>query len=181
MPWKNMWISNKESLGQICVIYHMTSFSNEPSMQKITGWRTDKFNMHFQIYFPFLHSRPKILHTWEIPSSHSQGNGPIWHVETCPDFIFFTAKVHTTKSIVKILAANKHCKYFLKIAQVTHFSVCGTSCTRGLYNLLCHLMSRPLQHLPRLSQPYHVLHTAPGSAMGGHFSKGLAGYNIGNV
>jgi hypothetical protein len=26
-----------------------------------------------------------------------------------------------------------------------------------------------------------VLHTAPGSAKGGHFSKGLAGYNIGNV
>jgi hypothetical protein len=26
-----------------------------------------------------------------------------------------------------------------------------------------------------------VLHTAPGSARGGHFSKGLAGYNIGNV
>jgi hypothetical protein len=26
-----------------------------------------------------------------------------------------------------------------------------------------------------------VLHTAPGSARGGYFSKGLAGYNIGNV
>jgi hypothetical protein len=26
-----------------------------------------------------------------------------------------------------------------------------------------------------------MLHTAPGSARGGHFSKGLAGYNIGNV
>jgi hypothetical protein len=26
-----------------------------------------------------------------------------------------------------------------------------------------------------------VLHTAPGSARGGHFSKGLSGYNIGNV
>jgi hypothetical protein len=50
-----------------------------------------------------------------------------------------------------------------------------------LYNPLCRLMSRPLQHSPRLSQPYCVLHTAPGSASGGHFSKGLAGYNIDNV
>jgi hypothetical protein len=42
---------------------------------------------------------------------------------------FFTARVHTTKSTVKILAANMHCKYFLKIAEVTHFF-----CTRnGLY------------------------------------------------
>jgi hypothetical protein len=31
---------------------------------------------------------------------------------------------------------------------------------------------------PRLSQPYCVLHTTPGSATGRHFSKGLAGYNI---
>jgi hypothetical protein len=64
---------------------------------------------------------------------NSQGNGLIRRVETCPDF-FFTARVHTTKSTVKILAANMHCKYFLKIAKVTHFSVCGTACTRGLYN-----------------------------------------------
>jgi hypothetical protein len=42
-------------------------------------------------------------------------------------------------------------------------------------------MSRPLQHSPRLSQPYCVLHTAPGSARDGHFSKGLADYNIRNV
>jgi hypothetical protein len=34
---------------------------------------------------------------------------------------FFIARVHTTKSTVKILAANTHCKYFLKIADVTHF------------------------------------------------------------
>jgi hypothetical protein len=39
---------------------------------------------------------------------------------------FFTARVHTTKSTVKILAANTHCKYFLKIAEVTHFF-----CTRN--------------------------------------------------
>jgi hypothetical protein len=47
---------------------------------------------------------------------------------------FFTARVHTTKSTIKILAANTHCKYYLKIAEVTHFSVCGTACIRGLYN-----------------------------------------------
>jgi hypothetical protein len=34
---------------------------------------------------------------------------------------FFTARVHTTKYTVKILAANTHCKYFLKIAEITHF------------------------------------------------------------
>jgi hypothetical protein len=34
---------------------------------------------------------------------------------------FFTARVHTTKSTVKILAANTHCKYFLKLAEFTHF------------------------------------------------------------
>jgi hypothetical protein len=63
-------------------------------------------------------------------------------------------------------------------------SVRGTACTRGFYNPLCRLISRPLQHPPRLSQPCCVLHIAlpcPGSARGGHFSKGLAGYNIGNV
>jgi hypothetical protein len=55
----------------------------------------------------------------------SQGNGPIRHVETCPDF-FFTARVHTTKYTVKILAANTHCKYFLKIVEFSHFF-----CTRN--------------------------------------------------
>jgi hypothetical protein len=63
-----------------------------------------------------------------------QGNGPIRQVETCPDFYFFTARVHTTKSTIKILAANTHCKYFLKISEITRFSVRGTACARGLYN-----------------------------------------------
>jgi hypothetical protein len=53
----------------------------------------------------------------------SQGNGPIRQVETCPDFLFFTARVHTTKSTIKILPANTHCKYFLKIAE--HFQYCN--------------------------------------------------------
>jgi hypothetical protein len=35
--------------------------------------------------------------------------------------LFFTARVHTTKSTVKIVAAKTHCKYFLKIAEVTNF------------------------------------------------------------
>jgi hypothetical protein len=45
--------------------------------------------------------------------TYSQENGPIRHVETCPDY-FFTTRVHTTKSTVKILAANTRCKYFFK-------------------------------------------------------------------
>jgi hypothetical protein len=47
---------------------------------------------------------------------------------------FFTARVRTTKLTVKILAANTHCKYFFNISEVTHFSVLGTACIRGLYN-----------------------------------------------
>jgi hypothetical protein len=62
---------------------------------------------------------------WDCFQQNSQGNGPIRHVETCPDF-FFTARVHTTKSAIKILAAKTRCKYFLKIAEVTHFF-----CTRN--------------------------------------------------
>jgi hypothetical protein len=45
--------------------------------------------------------------------------------ETCPDS-FFTARAHITKSTVKTLAAKTHYKYFLKIAEVTHFF-----CTRN--------------------------------------------------
>jgi hypothetical protein len=55
-------------------------------------------------------------------NTYSQGNRPIRHVETCPDY-FFTARVHTTKPTVKILAANTHCKYFLKIAK--HCQYCN--------------------------------------------------------
>jgi hypothetical protein len=92
-------------------------------------------------------------------SLNLQGNSPIRHVETCPDF-FFTARVHARKSNVKILAANTHCKYFLKIAEVTHFFCTRNRFTRGLYNPLCCLISRPLQHSPRLRQPCCMLHTA---------------------
>jgi hypothetical protein len=35
---------------------------------------------------------------------------------------FFTARVHTTKYTVEILAANAHCKYFLKIAEHGQYS-----------------------------------------------------------
>jgi hypothetical protein len=41
-------------------------------------------------------------------------------------FFFSTARVHATKSTVKIVAAKTHCKYFFKIAEVTHFF-----CTRN--------------------------------------------------
>jgi hypothetical protein len=71
---------------------------------------------------------------------------------------------------VKILAANTHCKYFLKIAEITRFSVRGTACTRALYNPSYRLNTAVT------SQRYVTC-----SARGGHFSKGLAGYNIGNV
>jgi hypothetical protein len=40
-----------------------------------------------------------------------------------PWFFLFTARVHATKSTVKILAANTHCKYFLKIAE--HYQYCN--------------------------------------------------------
>jgi hypothetical protein len=44
-----------------------------------------------------------------------------------PVLIFFsTARIHTIKSTIKILAANTHCKYLLEITEVTHFF-----CTRN--------------------------------------------------
>jgi hypothetical protein len=62
------------------------------------------------------------LTTWSLGMVQSDMSKPAL-------IFFFTARVHTTKSTVKILAANTHCKYFLKIAEVTHFF-----CTRnGLY------------------------------------------------
>jgi hypothetical protein len=68
---------------------------------------------------PFLYIKMYIHFAYRTFDSYtveiSQGNGPIRHVETCPDF-FFTARAHT-KSSVKILAANTHCKYFQKIAE----------------------------------------------------------------
>jgi hypothetical protein len=38
---------------------------------------------------------------------------------------FSTASVHITKSSIKILAANMHCKYFLKIAELGHYCSLG--------------------------------------------------------
>jgi hypothetical protein len=74
---------------------------------------------------------------------------------------FFTARVHTRKSTVKILAAKTRCKYFLKIAEITHFSVRGTACIRGLYNPSYRsqqpYISRSIQHTPSRI----VLHIAP--------------------
>jgi hypothetical protein len=51
---------------------------------------------------------------------NSQGNGPIRHVETCSDF-FFTARVHTTKSTIKILAANAQLQVFFKLPKLLAF------------------------------------------------------------
>jgi hypothetical protein len=59
------------------------------------------------------------------PSPHLTREGSDPTCRNLPWF-FFTARVHTTKSTVKILAANTYCKYFLKIVEVTHFF-----CTRN--------------------------------------------------
>jgi hypothetical protein len=75
------------------------------------------------------------LHRGKTRSSthtHTTKNLTSMRVETCPDF--FLLQEYTTKSTMKILAAKTHCKYFLKIAEVTHFSVRRTACIRGLYN-----------------------------------------------
>jgi hypothetical protein len=55
-----------------------------------------------------------------------------------PALIFFSCKsTHKKKSTIKILSANTRCKYFLKIAEFTHFflyaeplvpEVCTTLC-----------------------------------------------------
>jgi hypothetical protein len=82
-----------------------------------------------------------------------------------PTLIFFsTARVHTTNSTVKILAAKMHCKYFLKIAEVTHFF-----CTRN------RLYQRFVQSFLASK------HSRDVTALCNVLSKGLAGYNIGNV
>jgi hypothetical protein len=48
----------------------------------------------------------------------------VWSDTSKPALIFFfTARVHTTKSTVKILAAKTQCKYFLKIAE--HCQYCN--------------------------------------------------------
>jgi hypothetical protein len=57
---------------------------------------------------------------------HQSHKGMVRSDVSKPALIFFTARVHTTKSTVKILAANTHCKYFLKIFEVTNFF-----CTRN--------------------------------------------------
>jgi hypothetical protein len=76
-------------------------------------------------------------HTWSLPMLTSCINlnvtvtqliwnwtdkGMVRSDMSIPALIFFfTTRVHTTKSTVKILAANTHCKYFLKTAEFTHF------------------------------------------------------------
>jgi hypothetical protein len=52
-------------------------------------------------------------------------------------FFFFTVRVQTTKSTIKILAANTHCKYFLKIAEVTHFFCTRNRLCQEVCTILC--------------------------------------------
>jgi hypothetical protein len=75
---------------------------------------------------------------------------------------FFTARVHATKSTVKILAANTHCKYFLKIAEFTYFFLYAEPLLSEVCTTLpsahnSSVISRLVQHTPRLSQPCCVL------------------------
>jgi hypothetical protein len=58
-----------------------------------------------------------------------------WSDPTCQNLPwFFSLQEYTTKSTVKMLAAKTHYKYFLKIAEVTHFF-----CTRNrLYQRFAH-------------------------------------------
>jgi hypothetical protein len=61
-----------------------------------------------------------------------------WSNPTCRNlpWFLFTARVHTTKSTVKILAANTHCKYFLKRPQ----PICDAHLWMFGANLACSLM-----------------------------------------
>jgi hypothetical protein len=67
---------------------------------------------------------------------------------------FFTARVHTTKSTVKILAANTHCKYFffklLNIANIVTYQTLGEVSTPSR-------AGAGMQHAARLSQPRRLL------------------------
>jgi hypothetical protein len=47
----------------------------------------------------------------EISMLYLQGNGLIWHAETCPDF-FFSLQEYTQQNPLKILAANTDGKHF---------------------------------------------------------------------
>jgi hypothetical protein len=96
---------------------------------------TQTQNKHTQTPIPWVGFETTIpVFEWAKTVHVLQGNGPIRHIETCPDF-FFTIRVHTTKSTVKIVAAKTHCKYFFfKLPKLLIFSVRGTACTRGLYN-----------------------------------------------
>jgi hypothetical protein len=114
------------------VYFTMLSMCGPYTLRSVVCWMVNRFRRK-----RLCHNRGNISaiswsnweETWKIYQDSRwfdwQGNGPIRHIETCPDF-FSTARVHTTKSTIKILAGKTHCKYFLKIAEVTHFF-----CTRN--------------------------------------------------
>jgi hypothetical protein len=88
---------------------------------------------------------------------------------------FFTVRVHTTKSTVKIVAANTHCKYFFKIAELLILLYSEPLVSEVCTSLRSAHNSR--LSLDRFNIRLAVLSAAycPGSVRDGHFSKGLAG------
>jgi hypothetical protein len=82
-----------------------------------------------------------------------------WSDPTCrnlPWYFFFTAIVHTTKSTVNILAANTHCKYFLKIAE--HCQYCNLPDPwRNVHPSTAGAGQRSMQHATWLTEPRRML------------------------
>jgi hypothetical protein len=61
-----------------------------------------------------------------------------------PALIFFsTARVHTTKYTVKILAANTHCKYFFKNCQCYSFFLYAEPLVPEVCTTLITAVTRP--------------------------------------
>jgi hypothetical protein len=123
---------------------YLTSTIRTPPVKPIYSFsksqcKTDpSLNSELQIYFPTSEEWPIVavfnmyldstLVQWEIPWVNEDLLTREWSDPTCRNlpwffFFFFNARVHTTKSTVKILAANTHCKYFLKTAE--HCQYCN--------------------------------------------------------
>jgi hypothetical protein len=162
------WIPNDESLKNECVLLCKAAY-----VVQSYPWK-----MFAACSYP---RKPLLNVRWHGNCSCTD-KGMVRSDRSKPALIFFfTARVHTTKSSIKILAANTHRKYFLKIGEVTHFSVLGTACIRGFTTLRSAHNSRV--SLDRFNIRLTVLSVAYCFALLGVYisPKGLAGYNIGNV